>query len=83
MYRAFNDIFYVNNITNTVEKNLYITGLLNRDNKFLYSNCKVIGESTPLFQQENKSKVHRIFITSENNAYNYYYYNNFYYFKDF
>ena len=39
----------------------YITGLLNRDNKFLYCNCKVTGE-------KNKFKVYKIFITSENNS---------------
>ena len=47
---------------------MYITGLLNRDNKFLYCNCKVTGESITLFQQENKFKVYKIFITSENNS---------------
>ena len=47
---------------------MYITGLLNRDNKFLYCNCKVTGESITLFQQENKFNVHKIFITSENNS---------------
>ena len=30
---VFNDIFYVNNITNIFDNNLYITGLLNWDNK--------------------------------------------------
>ena len=47
---------------------MYITGLLNRDNKFLYCNCKVTGKSIPLFQQDNKFNWHRIFITSENNC---------------
>ena len=50
IYSVFNDIFYVNNITNIFDNNLYITGLLNRDNKFLYCNCKVTGESITLFQ---------------------------------
>ena len=68
IYSVFNDIFYVNNITNIFDNNLYITGLLNRDNKFLYCNCKVTGESITLFQQENKFKVYKIFITSENNS---------------
>ena len=36
IYCAFNDIFYVNNITNIFDNNLYITGLLNRDNKCSY-----------------------------------------------
>ena len=45
-----------------------ITSLLNRDNKLLYCNCKMTGESITLFQQENKFKVHKIFITSENNS---------------
>ena len=67
IYSVFNDIFYVNNITNTFDNNLYITGLLNRNNKFLYCNCKVTGESITWFQQENKFKVYKIFITSENN----------------
>ena len=35
IYSVFKDIFYVNNITNNFDNNLYITGLLNRDNKFL------------------------------------------------
>ena len=65
MYSVFNDVFYVNNITNIFD--LYITCLLNRGNRFLYRNCKVIGESITLFQQENKFKVHKIFITLENN----------------
>ena len=43
IYSAFNDIFHVNNITNIFDNNLYITGLLNRDNKFLCCNCKVTG----------------------------------------
>ena len=47
---------------------MYITGLLNRDNKFLYCHCQVTGESITLFQQENKFKVYKIFITSENNS---------------
>ena len=47
---------------------MYVTGLLNRDNKFLYGNCKVTGDSITLFQQENKFKVYKIFITSENNS---------------
>ena len=68
IYSAFNDIFYVNNITNIFDNNLYITGLLNRGNKFLYGNCKVTGESITLFQQENEFKVYKIFITSENNS---------------
>ena len=68
IYIAFNDIFYVNNITNIFDSNLYITGLLNRDNKFLYCNCKVTGESITSFQQENNFKVYKIFITLENNS---------------
>ena len=59
-------MLYVNNINNIFDNNLYITGLLNRDNKFLYCNCKVTGASITLFQQENKVKVYKIFITSEN-----------------
>ena len=47
---------------------MYITGLLNRDNKFLYCNSKVTGESIILFQQENNFKVYKIFITSENSS---------------
>ena len=45
IYSIFNDIIHVNNIINIFDNNLYITGLLNRNNKFLYCNCKVIGES--------------------------------------
>ena len=61
------NIFYVNNITNIFDNNLYITGLLNGNNKFLYCSCKVTGESITLFQQE-KFKVYKIFITLENNS---------------
>ena len=64
---VFNDIFYVNIITNIFGNNFCTTGLLNRDNKFLYCNCKVAGESIILPQQENKFKVYKIFITLENN----------------
>ena len=67
-YSVFNDIFYTNNIINIFDNNLYITGLSNRDNKFLCCNCKMTGESITLFQQENKFKVYKIFITSENNS---------------
>ena len=67
-YSVFNDIFYVNDITYIFDNNLYITGLLNWDNKFLYCNCKMAGESITLFQQENKFKVYKIFITSKNNS---------------
>ena len=63
IHSVFNDIFYANNINNTFDNNLYITGLLNRDNNFLYCNCKVTGEGITLFQQENKFKVYKIFIT--------------------
>ena len=66
IYSVFNDMFYVNNITNIFDNNFYITGLLNTDNKFLYCNCKVTGESITLFQQQNKFKVYKIFITLEN-----------------
>ena len=68
IYSAFNDIFYVNNITNIFDNNLYITDLLNRDKKFLYCNCKVTGESIISFEQENRFKVYKIFITLENNS---------------
>ena len=45
-----------------------MTGLLNRDNKFLYCNCKVTAEIITLFQQENKFKLYKILITWENNS---------------
>ena len=64
----FNDIFCVNNITNIFDNNFYITGLLNKDNKFLYCNYKVTRESITLFLQENKFKVYKIFKTSESNS---------------
>ena len=54
IYSVFNDIFYVNNITNIFDNNLSITSLLNRDNKLF------------LFLQENKFKVYKIFITINN-----------------
>ena len=68
IYSVFNDIFYVNNITTIFYSNLYMAGLLNRDYKFLYSNCKVKGESITLFRQKNNFKVYKIFVTSENNS---------------
>ena len=34
IYNVFNDIFYVNNITNIFDSNLYIKVLLKRDNNF-------------------------------------------------
>ena len=46
----------------------YIRGSLNGDNKILYCNCKVTGENITLFQQKNKLKVHKIFITWDNNS---------------
>ena len=49
IYSVSNDIFSVDNIINTLSNNLYITGLLTRDNKFLYFNCKVAWESISLF----------------------------------
>ena len=63
IYIVFNDIFCVNNITDIFDNNLYITGLLNRNNKFLYCNYKVTVESITLFPQKNKFKVYKIFIT--------------------
>ena len=68
IYSVFNDIFYINNITNIFDNNLYIKGLLNRDDTLLYCNCKVTGESITLFQQENKFKLYKTFITLENNS---------------
>ena len=68
LYSVFNDILYVNNVTNIFDNNLHITGLLNTYNKFLYYNCKVTEESITLFQQGNKFNVYKIFITSENNS---------------
>ena len=62
-------IFCVNNITHIFDNNLYITGLSNRDNKFLHCNYKVTVESITLFPQENKFKVYKIFITSQNNSF--------------
>ena len=47
---------------------MYITGLFNRDNKFLCWNCKVTGKSITLFQHGMKSKVHKIFITLKNTS---------------
>ena len=64
----FNDIFCVNKITNIFDNNSFIKGLLNRDNKFLYCNCKVTGDSVTLFQQENKFRVYKTLITSKNNS---------------
>ena len=46
-----------------------MTGLLNRDNKFSYCDCKVTAESIKLFQQENKFKVYKIFIAQKNNSF--------------
>ena len=66
MYSVFNNIFDVNNITNIFDNSLYITGLLNRDNKFLCCDCKVTAESIKFFQQENKFKVYKIFIAQKN-----------------
>ena len=68
IYSVFNGIFYVNSITNVSDNNLCITGLLNRDNKFLYCNCKVTGKTITLCQQENKFKIYKISITSVNNS---------------
>ena len=64
----FNHIFYVNNITNIFDNSLFIIGLLNRGNRFLYYNCKVTGESINLFRQGNKFNIHKTFITSESNS---------------
>ena len=66
--QCFNDMFYVYNTTDISDNNLYISDLSNRDNKFLYCNCKLTGESIILFQQENEFKVHKIFITFENKS---------------
>ena len=63
-------IYYVNNVTIIFDNNLYTglyTGLLNRVNKFLYCDCKKTAKTITLFQQGNKFKVYKIFITSENN----------------
>ena len=68
VYSVFNNIFYANNVTNIFDNNLYIAGLSNRSNKFLNCGCKVAGETITLFQQENTFKVHKIFITSENDS---------------
>ena len=38
---------------------MYITGLLNRDNKFLHCNCNTTGESITLFRQENTSFLYK------------------------
>ena len=58
IYSVFNDILYVNNITNIFDNNLYITGLLNRD-KFLYRNCKVTGRASYCFNKKVSSKYTR------------------------
>ena len=47
---------------------MHIIGLWNTDNKSLYYNSKMTGESIILFQQENNFKVYKIFITSQNNS---------------
>ena len=57
IYSVFNYIFYVNNTTNVVDNNYYITGLLD---KFLCCNCNLTGESiTFLKTQINFSKYTR------------------------
>ena len=53
-YSFFNDIIHVNNITNIFDNNLYVTDLLNRNNKFLYCNCKVTGESNHIISTRKK-----------------------------
>ena len=62
MYSVYNDIFHVNNVTSVFDSNLY-TGLLDNDNKFFTVFFKVTMDSITLFQQENKFKVYKIFIT--------------------
>ena len=57
LYSVFNDIFYVNNITNIFGSNLYITFLLNRDSKFLYCNCTV--KQSHCFNKKISSKYTR------------------------
>ena len=52
-------------MTNIFDNNLCVTGI---GIISIFYNCKVTGESIALFQQENKFKAHKIFITLENNS---------------
>lgn len=69
VYRVFTDILYLNNVTSIFDKNLYITGLLNNDNKFLYCNCQVAGIPLDCFKNKISSKYTKNFLTLENNSF--------------
>ena len=66
----FYNIFNVNSVTNILNNDFNITYLFDRDNRFLFCNYKVTGESINIFhQRKNKSNMSKISIASDNNAF--------------
>ena len=67
---VFYNIFNVNSVTNILNNDFYITHLFDRDNRFLFCNCKVAGECINIFhQRKSKSNMSKISIASDNNAF--------------
>ena len=64
IYSVSNYIFYVDNTTNVFYNNDYITGLLDKD-KFLCCNCKLMGESITLLQQQIRSSKYTRFLSRQ------------------
>ena len=64
--RSFQGIDFIRTQTNW---EIFKSALVSlTDNKSLYYNSKVTGESIILFLRENNFKVYQIFITSENDS---------------
>ena len=68
MFVVFNNAVFVINITIIFDNKSYIAELINRDNRLLYCNYKVIEKRITLFIQGNKSNIRKVFITQENNS---------------
>ena len=62
IYSVFNYIFYVNNTTNVVDNNYYITVFLD---KFLCCNCNLTGESITFLQTQIKFSKYTRFLSRQ------------------
>ena len=69
---VFYNTFNVSSVTNISNNDFYITYLFDRNNRFLFCNCKVTGESINIFyHKKNKSNMSKISLKLDNNAFSF------------
>ena len=69
---VFYNTFNISTITNISNNDFYITYLFDRNNRFLFCNCKVTGESINIFYHKKcKSNKSKISLKLDNNAFSF------------